>query len=207
MTSLNFYYGTMNSGKSTLAIQLQYSRSVAGKQSEIFVYEGSNNSDIAYSRIGISCKANSVNENFSFKNYLIKKLQENKNIEYFICDETQFYSTNQINELSQIVDNYKIQIDCFGLLTDFSSKLFPASKRLVEISNNIIKIQNNSYCWCGKIATHNARIIKNKIVKDGESVMFGDIKNLAHTQRNKNETIDYVVLCRYHYDRNVWVEI
>ena len=90
-----------------------------------------------------------------------------------------------MNKLADIVDNYDIPVICYGLRTDFKANMFPGSKRLLEIADKIEEVK--TVCWCGKKATHNARIFNGKIVRDGAQVMMGG-----------NES--YIALCRKHFN-------
>ena len=91
---------------------------------------------------------------------------------------------SQVNEFAKIADFNDIPVICFGLRTDFKSQLFEGSKRLMEIADEIEEI--TTICWCGKKARFNARVVDNKVIKDGEQVQLGG-----------NES--YTSLCRKHY--------
>jgi thymidine kinase len=194
VSELIFYYGTMDSGKSTLALQTNYNNTLAFKSGLLFTKQDRAGSGTIFSRIGISAKAVEIDENFSFNKYLVEQIRKGTNIEYIICDEAQFYSVEQIEDLATIVDKYNINVYCFGLMTDFRTLLFPGSKRLVEIADRIEKIQAESLCWCGKPALHNARLINKKMVMRGDLVMVGDVDD---------SVISYEVLCRNHHKRRI----
>ena len=61
-----------------------------------------------------------------------------------------------------------------GILTDFQTRLFPGSQRLVELCDKIEMLQVHTLCWCGARATHNARTINGEMVLEGEQVVVGD---------------------------------
>ena len=89
-----------------------------------------------------------------------------------IVDECQFLTTAQIDELRSLVDEYNIPVMCFGLRTDFQTKLFPGSLRLMEVADTIQEIK--TICDCGAKATVNARIDSNgHIVTQGAQVVLG----------------------------------
>jgi thymidine kinase len=192
MSKLIFYFGTMDSGKSTLALQANYNKTLAYKVGILFTKQDRAGSGTIFSRIGISASAIEINDNFNFKKYVAEEFKKNKNIEYIICDEAQFYTSKQIEELSIIVDRYSIDVYCFGLMTDFRTMLFPGSKRLVELADHIEKIQVESLCWCGKPALHNARIINKKMVTEGNIFLVGDANDTE-------SMVSYRVLCRNHH--------
>ena len=89
-----------------------------------------------------------------------------------ISDESQFFTENQINELRQIVDEDNVPVICYGLRTDFQTKFFPGSKRLMELADSLAEIK--TVCSCGSKATVNARIDENgKIITEGSQVFLG----------------------------------
>ena len=89
-----------------------------------------------------------------------------------IVDECQFLTPAQIDQLRSIVDEYNIPVMCFGLRTDFQTKLFPGSLRLMEVADTIQEIK--TICDCGAKATVNARIDgTGHIVTQGAQVVLG----------------------------------
>ena len=186
----------MDSGKSTLALQTNYNNSMASKNGLLFTKNDRAGIGTIYSRIGISSRATEIDDEFDFKQCLINVTSQGVNVEFIVCDEAQFYTEKQIEELASIVDIYKIDVYCFGLMTDFRALLFPASKRLVELADRIEKIQVEALCWCGKPALLNARLINGKMVMQGDLVMVGDVDD---------NVISYEVLCRKHHrKRTTW---
>lgn len=95
-----------------------------------------------------------------------------KPIRWVLVDECQFLTEDQVDQLSEIVDNLNIDVMCYGLRTDFKSKLFPASKRLFELADEIEEVK--SMCECGKRASINARFDENgNIITEGNQVLVG----------------------------------
>jgi thymidine kinase len=184
----------MDSGKSTLALQTNYNNTLASKNGLLFTKNDRAGIGTIYSRLGISSKATEIDDEFNFKECLINVTSQGVNVEYMVCDESQFFTIEQIEQLADIVDIYKIDVYCFGLMTDFRTLLFPASKRLVELADRIEKIQLESLCWCGKPALLNARLINGKMVMRGNLVMVGDVDN---------DVISYEVLCRQHHRKRI----
>jgi thymidine kinase len=114
-----------------------------------------------------------------------------------VCDETQFYTARQIDQLARIVDELQIDVFAVGILTDFQTRLFPGSQRLVELCDKVEVLQVRALCWCGARATHNARTIDGEMVLQGDQVMIGD------TGTGEEGEIAYEVLCRRHHRRGV----
>ena len=89
-----------------------------------------------------------------------------------IVDECQFLTQEQIDQLRAIVDEHNIPVMCFGLRTDFQTKLFPGSLRLMEVADTIQEIK--TICDCGAKATVNARIDSTgHIITHGAQVVLG----------------------------------
>jgi thymidine kinase len=196
MNNLIFYYGTMDSGKSTLALQTNYNKTLASKNGLLFTKNDRAGIGTIYSRIGISSKATEIDDEFDFKKCFINIQSQGVEIDFIVCDEVQFYTSKQIEDLATIVDRFKVNVYCFGLMTDFRTLLFPASKRLVELADRIEKIQVEALCWCGKPALHNARLINKKMVMSGDLILVGDAND-------NSSVISYEVLCRYHHKKKL----
>ena len=126
---------------------------------------------------------------------MVEALSQGRRIDFVICDEAQFYASEQIEQLARIVDGLGIDVYAFGILTDFRTKLFPGSARLVELADRVQTLQVEALCWCGERATHNARTIAGTMVTEGEQVVVGDI--------NAGVVVAYEVLCRRHHMRKV----
>ena len=95
-----------------------------------------------------------------------------EDIEFVFVDEVQFLTASQVEELSAIVDEYNIDVICYGLLTDFQGNLFEGSKKLVEEADSIREIKNQCF-HCKNKAIRNVRLIDNNPVFEGEVVQVG----------------------------------
>lgn len=100
-----------------------------------------------------------------------------------IVDEAQFLTETQVYQLAKIVDRCDIPVMCYGLRTDFQGKLFPGSKALMELADEII--ENKTICHCGSKATMVVRYVDGKPTRTGEQIQIGDT--------------EYVSVCRKHY--------
>lgn len=98
--------------------------------------------------------------------------ERTKKLKYILVDEAQFLTPEQVEQLAAICDNLGINIICYGLRTDFRTKLFPGSQRLFELADSFEEIKSS--CFCGSKTIFNARVNTNKeIVTDGEQVEVG----------------------------------
>ena len=103
---------------------------------------------------------------------LYEEFQNRGEFHVIIADECQFFTPAQIDELRQIVDELDIPVLCYGLRTDFLTKLFPGSLRLFEVADSVTEIK--TICGCGKKAIVNARIDgEGKIVTEGGQILIG----------------------------------
>ena len=102
---------------------------------------------------------------------LFQDTQEGK-CDVIIVDECQFLTESQIDQLRALVNDYNIPVMCFGLRTDFQTRLFPGSRRLMEVADTIQEIK--TICDCGAKATVNARIDGDgHIITQGAQVVLG----------------------------------
>ena len=125
--------------------------------------------NLIQSRIGLKTEAYVISEDENIYR-TFQMLRERYDV--VIIDEAQFLTEEQINQLGNIVIQLKVPVMCFGLKTDFQTKMFPGSKRLFEIAESISEIK--TICKCGKKATVNARIdIFGNIITEGEQVELG----------------------------------
>ena len=97
---------------------------------------------------------------------------QDEDVNVVIVDECQFLTEAQIDQLRELVDEKNVSVMCFGLRTDFQTKLFPGSRRLLEVADEITEIK--TMCECGKKATVNARIDgEGYVVTEGAQVFLG----------------------------------
>jgi thymidine kinase len=118
-------------------------------------------------------------------------------IHYLVCDEAQFYTPAQCDQLGRVVDDLGVDVFAFGLITDFRGVLFEGTKRLLEIADERVPMQVEARCWCGARATHNARVVNGEITYEGETVVVGDTDD--HEQPLFGDMVRYELLCRAHY--------
>ncbi len=185
----------MDSGKSTLALQTNHNHAARGRVGRIFTSHDRAGQALVSSRLGLTHDALEVTDDFDFWRYVVGQLTHGARIDYLICDEAQFYSGPQVEQLAKIVDELQLDVFAFGILTDFRSQLFPGSQRLVELCDRMNVLQVEALCWCGKRATHNARTVRGEMVVEGEQVVVGDVES------HEPEDVAYEVLCRAHFRR------
>ncbi len=199
MAELHFFTGTMDSGKSTLALQTNHNHAQRGRIGRIFTAHDRAGEAILSSRLGLTHDAIEVADDFDFWRYVVDALTQGGRIDYLICDEAQFYTPTQIDQLAKVADELQIDVFAFGILTDFRSVLFPGSARLVELADRVQTLQVEALCWCGKRATHNARTENGAMVVEGEVIVVGDVDDVDEEPAD----VAYEVLCRQHHRRRL----
>lgn len=191
MAELLFYAGTMDSGKSTLALQAHHNQQARARSGLLLTRHDRSGDATVTSRLGLSAPALSIDDSMDLFQ-LVSMSQHDGLLDYLVCDEAQFYHPHQVDQLADIVDWLGIDVMAFGIMTDFRSHLFPASARLVELADRIITPAVPALCWCGASATHQARLVGGVMVTHGETVVIGDVDA-------PEAAVTYVVLCRRHY--------
>lgn len=179
MAKLYFKFGAMGSSKTAQALMTKFNYEEKGK-SVLLIKPATDNRDDRRgengeilteirSRIGLFAGATAVTAE---ENLLETYLKRRGGVDVIICDECQFLTEKQVDELKDVADLYDVPVLCFGLRADFQTKLFPGSKRLFEIADSISEIK--SICRCGRKATVNARIDgSGRIITEGDQVCIG----------------------------------
>ena len=174
MAELIFYTGPMGSSKTAHALMTNFQYTEKGKKvwlikpaidtrEEMQYDNGKAIKTLIRSRVGISAWADAVSA--------ADKLVPPDGTTTVICDEAQFLTAAQVEELKVLADEEDIQVLCYGLRTDFTSHLFEGSKRLFELASIIKDIP--VICDCGNFAVINARIKDGAIVTEGDQVDIG----------------------------------
>ena len=185
----------MDCGKSTLALQLDYTQSTHGRKGRVFTSQDRAGAGLITSRLGLSVQAIEADEDFDFWRYVIGELTTGKRVDYIVCDEAQFYTRDHIDQLARIVDELQLDVYAFGILADFRTTLFPGSQRLVELADRVETLPIGPLCWCGARGTHNARTVDGMMVTEGSQVVVGDTDGGGEVR--------YEVLCRAHHRRRM----
>ena len=171
---LQFLYGCMNCGKSA-QLQLKAHNFEERKIPYIIIKSTIDTRDgnaVVHSRpLGDkACISVKPTENLFKK--VSKELTERGKLKYVLVDEAQFLTEKQVDQLSDVVDYLDIDVICYGLKSDFKTKLFPGSKRLFEIADTFKEIE--STCSCGEKNMFNARVDKDgNVVTKGKQVEVG----------------------------------
>ncbi len=176
MGKLIFYYGTMGSAKTANALMTRYQyihngRSVWLIKPATDTRDDKDSKTIIKSRIGLEADARAVQASDNLFEVYLTHWRYNKP-DIIICDEAQFFTAAQIEQLRDIATFLNIDIFCFGLRTDFITNSFTGSARLFELADELVKLDN--ICDCGQPALVNARFdTSGNIITVGENILIG----------------------------------
>ena len=172
MAKLYFKYGAMGSSKTAQALITKYNY----EENDMNVWlvkpsaDTRDGKDILRSRIGLEAPVRTIAPDVNVYDIFCQERKDACDV--VIVDECQFFVPQQIDQLRAIVDDFNVPVICFGLRTDFQTKLFPGSMRLMEIADTFQEIK--TICDCGAKATVNARIdAEGHIVTQGAQVVLG----------------------------------
>ena len=172
MAKLYFKYGAMGSSKTAQALITKYNY----EENDLKVWlikpsaDTRDGVDVLRSRIGLEAQVQIIAPNTDVYQLFCAEQKDTCNV--IIVDECQFMTPEQIDQLRNIVNDFNVPVMCFGLRTDFQTKLFPGSMRLMEVADTIQEIK--TICDCGSKATVNARIDgEGYIVTQGAQVFLG----------------------------------
>ena len=193
MARLVFFQGPMGCGKSTLALQRHHT-STAGGRAVLLLTRNDRQGAAITSRIGLQQPAEVVADDLDLFEHVRTLLVRGATIDEVVLDEAQFIAPEQVDQLARVADELDIEVLAFGLLTDFRTDLFPGSRRLVELADEIRRLQVEARCWCGEVGLHNARTVDGRIVRSGDQVVVGDLGS---------GSVGYEVLCRRHHREGV----
>lgn len=183
----------MGSGKSTLALQIHHNLASRERTGLLLTKLDRDGGQVS-SRLGVSAPAVEVSADLD----LFALARDRMPLDFVVCDEAQFYSIDQCDQLARIVDELGVDVYAFGLITDFRGLLFEGTRRMLEVADERVEMQVEARCWCGSRATHNARVVNGVVVYEGETVVVGDTSD-APSEPLFGDVVRYELLCRRHY--------
>lgn len=189
--ALKFFWGPMDCGKSTLALQMDHNHARQGRRGLVLTRNDRSLGPRITTRIGLDRPAIEVTDELDLRELVRARWAAGDRVDYLICDEACFYTVDHIEQMADLVDSYDVDVFAFGLATDFRSTLFPAARRLFELADEVCRIQVEVLCWCGRQGLLNARVVNGAIARQGARVVIGDTAEHAEVR--------YQVLCRRHY--------
>lgn len=191
MSKLYFRYGPMNSGKSTRLLQDAYNYEERN-QRVILMKPTVDTKDVkVLSRLGIDREVDiPISPEQQPRQLLLEFMgSKNVNVDCVLVDEAQFLDATQIDSLFHIAIHDDIPVICYGIRTDFQTRAFSGSLRLLEIAHSLDEMK--TICYCGKKALFNARKVNGEFLKNGPQVAIDD------------GSVIYESLCGECYERHV----
>lgn len=167
---LIFKFGSMGASKTANLLMTNHNYVTQGFKTLILKPKLDTRDDKVTSRIGIEHPCVAFSEDMDLYAYIDKESKEEKVHAVFI-DECQFCTYEQIEQLARVVDYLEVYVFCYGLRTDFQSKLFAGSQRLFELADKVEQLP--SVCDCGSKSIMNQRLQDGKPVYVGEQIDCG----------------------------------
>ena len=186
MSKVYFYYAAMNAGKSTVLLQSSDNYQERGMRTLMFapVLDTRAGYGRIQSRIGLASDALPLHAGDNLLEQ-VRTAHAAAPVSCVLVDEAQFLTPAQVGQLTDVADELRIPVLCYGLRTDFQAQLFPGSAALLAVADNLIELK--TICHCGRKATMNLRV-----TADGHAVKAG-----AQVEIGGNER--YVAVCRRHF--------
>lgn len=183
MAKLYFRYGAMNSGKSTLLLQVAYNYEERGMH-VLLLKPGvdTKGEDEIVSRLGVRRRVDRVIAEETDCRTLVQEERKKRPIDCILVDEAQFLSPRHVEQLFAAVMDTRIPCICYGLRTDFRGEGFPGSQRLLELAHSLEELK--TICHCGRKAIMNIRRVNGKTVFEGDQIVI-----------DNNATVEYEAVC------------
>ena len=200
MAELHFFTGTMDSGKSTLALQTNHNHAARGRIGRIFTTHDRAGEAMLSSRLGLTHEAIEVDDDFDF--WTLRRRHADPGRPDRLPDlrrgpvlhrPTRSTSSPRSSTSSRSTSSRSASSPTSA------AQLFPGSARLVELADRMNVLQVEALCWCGKRATHNARTENGVMVVEGEVIVVGDVDEPDEVPAD----VAYEVLCRQHHRRRL----
>ena len=180
-----------------MALQVHHNltrRGLVGLLCTLFDRDGT----VVSSRLGVSQLAMEVSPGVDLLAVSERVRQRDGRLDFLVCDEVQFYSEEQVDQLASVVDQLGADVFAYGLLTDFRGLLFDGTRRMLELADEHVQLSVEARCWCGERATHNARLVNGVLTREGETIVIGDTSP-AVGDPLFGDTVTYELLCRSHF--------
>lgn len=180
MAKLYFRYGAMNSGKTTALMQVAYNYKERGMRVLILKPAvDTKGQDSIVSRLGIRCKVDVlVTPEMNIVSLVEADAAAHGAPACVLCDESQFFTPEQVEQLFRVTVDLSIPVICYGLRADFMMKGFPGSTRLLELAHTIEEMK--TICACGRKATCNGRKVNGQFVFEGEQIAIDTVDHVEY---------------------------
>ncbi len=206
---LKFFYGPMDCGKSTLALQIDHNHARQGRHGLLLTLHDRSGRPQVTTRVGLTRPAIEVSDELDIRDLAREQWAAGRGLDYLIVDEAGFLTAAHVDQLAELVDEAHIDVYCFGLATDFRTELLPGAKRLMELADELVPVHVEVLCWCGRPGQLNARVVDGRVVREGDTVVVADTapadssagRSADEPAREAAPAVHYQVLCRQHHRR------
>ncbi len=195
---LVFFHGPMDCGKSTLALQIDHNQARQGRRGLLLVRYDRSGAAWITTRVGLAREAVELTDDTDIRRLVREQWASGRPLDYLIVDEAGFLTSEHVDQLAELADDQHVDVYCFGLATDFRTRLLPGAKRLFELADEIHSVHVEVLCWCGRPGQLNARVVDGEVVRDGDTVVVADTETGAAPDA---PVVHYQVLCRRHHRR------
>ena len=184
MAKLYFYYSAMNAGKTTTLLQSAHNYRERGMRTLVLTpqLDDRHGKGVVASRIGLKANARAFERTENLREVVVADMEANGALHCVLVDEAQFLARNQVWQLSDIVDDFRIPVLAYGLRTDFRGELFEGSQYLLAWADELVEIK--TICHTGKKATMVVRVDDHgRAVTDGPQVEIGGNERYVSVSR------------------------
>ncbi len=164
MAKLYFYYSAMNAGKTTTLLQSAHNYRERGMRVAILTprLDHRAGSGVVASRIGLQAEATAFDHDTDLQQLVERDMAAHGRLGCVLVDEAQFLTKAQVWQLSEVVDQLRIPVLCYG----------QGSQYLLAWADEMQEIK--TICHSGKKATMTVRVDGNGFaVQDGPQVEIG----------------------------------
>ena len=190
MAKLYFYYSSMNAGKSTTLLQADFNYRERGMRTMLWTAKLDDRYGAGYvtSRIGLKSDAHLFDPETDLFGKVIDDVAADGPLACVLVDEAQFLTRSQVWQLSEVVDELRIPVLCYGLRTDFRGDLFEGSQYLLAWADELTEIK--TICHTGKKATMTVRVDEQgHAVQEGPQVEIGGNERYVSVSRAEYKKI------------------
>ena len=180
MAKLYFRYGAMNSGKTTALLQVAFNYKERGMR--VLLLKPSidtKGQGEVVSRLGVRRPVDVlVAPDMDVLDIVRRDMAEHGAPACVLCDESQFFTPEQVDQLFLVTVDLGIPVICYGLRADFMTRGFPGSTRLLELAHTIEEMK--TICECGRKATCNGRKVNGEYVFEGAQVAIDTVDDVEY---------------------------
>jgi len=183
VAKLYFRYGTMDSAKSMNLLAVAHNYRKQGKRVVLMKprLDTRFGAEKISSRSGLEATADLMTDEDT-----VLDPRDFAGLDCILVDEAQFLPPSVIDDLRRITVDPGVPVICYGLRTDFKTKLFPGAQRLMELADGIEEVKVTCQ-YCQKKAICNLRFVNGAPTVEGPQIQLGAEES-------------YAPVCWAHYD-------